>query len=526
MAYRGTGDTARGQAIVTTHRLERRGEEARRNYPAFTHAVMVCAVPCAAAITVLAVLITVPPAVSASASTVQEQSPQTVRGTVTSVDGNQACGTSGITGHFSMSVGGATFTIEVNPATVFDEHHARTTFGAVCVGDKAKARGPISTNDVVAASLVIITPPTPQHVAGTVSTVNGSNAPGTCGSDGGSGSFVLASQPSAITVSVSPSTGFAQNGDHTPSFANVCVGDKAHVQGPISPSGTITASHVTVIPPPPEHVLGSVTSVNGSTAPDSCGMSTSGGFFVLMAHGMSVTVNVGPSATFAERRHPGVSFADICVGDKVRVIGTGAGAGTIDGDGVAIIPPPPRHVSGIVSTVNGSSASDVCGGSGSEDQFTVPKGVSVITVDVTPSTLFGDPSVATPTFAQVCVGSKVRVTGTGADGTLAATRVAVVPPQPTKVSGTVVSVDGTSAQGACGTGGNSGSFTVATPTTSQTVNVTPSTVFHENGVSIPTFQVLCVGDTAKASGTRLSVGQPIAATKVVVTNEQRQSGRR
>jgi hypothetical protein len=474
--------------------------------------------------TVFAMLVALATVASADrswAATVQEQGPKMLRGSVASVTGGQSCGSAAPTESFQLDTGAATFTVEITPTTAFEEHRTHASFSAVCVGDKVKVRGPIAANDVVTASEVAITPPIPHHVAGAVTSVNGSNTAGECGMAGQSGTFTLATLPSATTVSVTPSTGFAQRGDHMPSFASVCVGDKAHVQGPIASNGVLSASHVTVVPPPPQHVLGSVVSVAGSTAPSACGTSGASGSFGLMTRTMNVTVIVSTTTTFAERGKPDATFGNVCVGDKVRAVGTDAGGDTMYGVGVAVIPPPPRHIRGIVSSVNGSGESGVCG-SGSAGRFTVPKGASVVIVDVGSFTLFGDPAVSAPSFSQVCVGNKVQVTGTGAgDGTLEAARVAVVPPEPKKVSGTVVSVDGASTQGTCGSGGNAGAFTVATRTTSQTVDVAPSTLFQEEGVSAASFQVVCVGDRVSASGTQPSPGQPITATEVVVTTQPR-----
>ena len=213
------------------------------------------------------------------------------------------------------------------------------------------------------------------------------------------------------------------------------------------------------------------------------------------------------------------------MGDKARAAGP-EDAGDVNADGVTVIPPPPRHVAGVVSSIDGTSASGVCGTSGGSGQFTVPKG-SVVTVDVAPSTAFGESGVHAPSFANVCVGDKVQVTGTTAtDGTLAASRVTVVPPRPKKASGTVVSVDGSSTEGTCGVAGNAGSFTLSTRNKTQTVNVAPSTVFQAQGVQAPSFHMVCVGDHVQATGTQPSNHQPLTATDVLVTDTPSQSVRR
>jgi hypothetical protein len=464
---------------------------------------------------------------SASAATVHEHSPQTVTGTVRSLSGGHSCGSAGTTGSFTVPSRKGVFTVDVTPVTMFEEHKTRTTYASVCAGDKVRAVGPLSTNNVVTASEVTLTPPAPQHVAGAVSAVNGSMAAQTCGVASGSGTFSVLWRGATVTVSVTPSTVFAERGDHMPSFANVCVGAKVRATGPISPSGDMGATHVTVIPPPPLHVVGTVTSVKGSSVPGACGTAEAAGSFTLTGHGGVSTVEVSPATVFKERHRNSPSFADVCVGDKVRAAGPEVAGNELAADGVAVIPPPPRQISGVVASIDGSGASGVCGTSGGSGRFTVPKGSSDVTVEVSPSTAFGESGVHAPSFAQVCVGDKVVVTGTtAADGALAAAHVTVVPPRPKKVSGTVVSVDGSSTEGTCGVAGNAGSFTLSTRSATQTVDVAPSTVFSAQGVQTPSFHVVCVGDHVQASGTHPSGHQPLTATDVLVTDAPSQSVRR
>jgi hypothetical protein len=69
-----------------------------------------------------------------------------------------------------------------------------------------------------------------------------------------------------------------------------------------------------------------------------------------------------------------------------------------------------------------------------------------------------------------------------------------------------LSVNGSSASGACGVAGTSGTFTVIRRNASQAIiDVTSTTKFRDPGVTSPSFADLCVNETARAVGT-LSAG--------------------
>ena len=71
-----------------------------------------------------------------------------------------------------------------------------------------------------------------------------------------------------------------------------------------------------------------------------------------------------------------------------------------------------HHVSGTVSSVNGSTTPGLCGRAGTGGDFTLPTNSSTYTVDVgATSTTFKEKGVTSPSFANVCVGDTVRATG-------------------------------------------------------------------------------------------------------------------
>ena len=81
----------------------------------------------------------------------------------------------------------------------------------------------------------------------------------------------------------------------------VCVGDKLRAVGTIA-NGVLNAIDVTVIPPHPQKVTGTVESVNDASAQGTCGAPDSNGTFSLSLHDVTYIVNVGASATsFKER---------------------------------------------------------------------------------------------------------------------------------------------------------------------------------------------------------------------------------
>jgi hypothetical protein len=167
-------------------------------------------------------------------------------------------------------------------------------------------------------------------------------------------------------------------------------------------------------------------------------------------------------------------------------------------------------VSGTVTSVNGSTTPGACGTSDNSGVYLLsttegnPPTQVVTTVTVTPTTAFVEHKVATPSFADVCVGDKTAVVGSDVDFSMTALAVAIKIPKPTHVYGLITSVNGTTAQGSCGTAGADGIFTLvtivdSTPTDS-TVYVDGGTTFVQKKVSDASFADVCVGDQADAIG--------------------------
>jgi len=199
--------------------------------------------------------------VAASGVSIHVPKPTHAFGTVTDVGGVSTagtCGTAQTDGTFTLStlVSGSPVvtTVFVTPNTKFNVSHVGTsTFAGLCVGSYAQAEGLAVGGTVLASSVQvkIPKPPTPAHVKGMVSSVNGASTAGTCGIAATAGSFVITwtDRTSAVVntiVVVTATTPFAGRGLVT-SFADVCVGAKSSVVGNNS-SGALDAVSVATYP--------------------------------------------------------------------------------------------------------------------------------------------------------------------------------------------------------------------------------------------------------------------------------------
>jgi len=407
-----------------------------------------------------------------------------------------------------------------------------------------------------AASANRISPGLHNGVHGIVTSVNGNTSTlGACvASDTGTFTMVGAIRQGIVTVNVASTTTYTDAAivsPATPSFADVCVGGQVEVLGTLS-SGALAATAVTIVPAQAQGIVSSVTAgITTSTTEGSCGTAGSPQSFTLVdrGHRAIVTVDVGGGTTFTDAALTPptlATFADVCVGGQVEVLGTlssGALAATL----VTIVP---AQAQGIVAsvTVDGgaaSSAPGACGTASEAGSFTlggawpipVPAIASrpVTTVDVGTGTTYTDAAVTKATFANVCVGSQVEALGTLSSGALAATAVTIMPAQAQGIVASVT-VDGgaaSSAPGACGGADEAGSFTLGSawpmpvlaiatwPVT--TVDVTSSTTFTDAAVvspATPSFADVCVGGQVEALGTLFSGA--LAATAVTIVPAQAQ----
>ncbi len=197
------------------------------------------------------------------------------------------------------------------------------------------------------------------------------------------------------------------------------------------------------------------------------------------------------------------------------VVGMLAITGVVVGAGPAGASTTARMVvRGTVTAIGGASAAGTCGSAGAVGTVTVtatsnatPPVVTTTDVAVVATTAFVNHKVASPSFADLCVGDTAVVIGTVAAGVTTAAAVAFHVPKPSKpvhATGRILTVDGSPITGTCGTAGASGTvvlaITTAGVTVEQTVAVSASTVFIDHALHAPTYADVCVGDKGKAVG--------------------------
>ncbi len=259
---------------------------------------------------------------------------------------------------------------------------------------------------------------------GSVESVNGASAIGSCGTADAAGSFtILLANGTTDTVSVSTTTNFYGAGVTSATFADLCFGDWARVagSGAVSP---ITATAVWISNP---KAAGVVDSVDGGSA--TCGSAGATGSFTIQPWNPSSsawTVDVSGPTLFYARGVTSATFLNVCVGDYANALGTLTATDTLSASKVGVQIP---RLFGSVTAINGSSTTPLCGTAGAAGDFTITSwDKSTWTVDVTSTTTF--PSKASPpaTFADVCVGGSVSASGTISGTTLTANWVIVGAP--------------------------------------------------------------------------------------------------
>ena len=138
-----------------------------------------------------------------------------------------------------------------------------------------------------------------------------------------------------------------------------------------------------ITPRQPDGIRGVVASVDGNTGAGTCMTSATDTFTLTVAEGRATTtVAVTPTTTYTDSAVTTPTFANVCVGNDVRALGAFS-SGTLTATSVEIVSPPQANVQGIVASVGGSSAADLCVTSDTES-FTVVGSwsLSITTVDL------------------------------------------------------------------------------------------------------------------------------------------------
>jgi len=184
--------------------------------------------------------------------------------------------------------------------------------------------------------------------------------------------------------------------------------------------------------------------------------------------------------------------------------------------------PAPSHTVkayGMVVAVNGNGADGVCGVAGASGTFTLlGRNTSQTVVHVSSGTNFFGRNLSSPTFANVCVNGMAGAQGHVQNGSFNANQVKIWAPKPppvVSVFGIVTSVNGSTADGACGTLGGSGTFSILNRNAMQkTINVSTDTAYFSKVISSPTFANVCVDEMVGSTGTRAN--GVITATDVMI----------
>ncbi len=145
----------------------------------------------------------------------------------------------------------------------------------------------------------------------------------------------------------------------------------------------------------------------------------------------TVTVNVGSTTTYRDPSVTSPTLANVTVGEHVAVFGTDT-SNVVTATSVAIGDPPsggkgapggPGGPGGSPPAAMGTVASV------GADTFTLTtQDKTTVTVNVGSTTTYRDPSVTSPTLANVTVGEHVAVFGTDTSNVVTATSVAIGDP--------------------------------------------------------------------------------------------------
>ncbi|MCU1494318.1 MAG: hypothetical protein JWO62_2082 [Acidimicrobiaceae bacterium] len=205
----------------------------------------------------------------------------------------------------------------------------------------------------------------------------------------GTGTFTVNRGASIVTIDVSTATKYSEKGAASPTVASVLVGEKVSVSGTVASPGVIDALAVRILQPR-GHVFTGVVATVGT------------GTFTLTRGTSVITVDVTTTTTYAEKGVTSPTLVNVTAGERVSVSGFVTAPGVVDALAVRIFQSSSdlsRHIfTGKVASV----------GTGT---FTVTRGSSTITVDVTPTTTYADEGVTSPTLANVTGGEKVAVYG-------------------------------------------------------------------------------------------------------------------
>jgi hypothetical protein len=292
-----------------------------------------------------------------------------------------------------------------------------------------------------------------------------------------------------LTVDVTATTVYAEQGVSSPTLDDVSPGELVAVFGTVSAT-TVTASEVNIWVPRSDHcrtvAAGVVTS-----AP------TSGSFAITSISGAKLTVDVTATTNYFERGVSSASLDDVVPGVLVAIFGT-TDATTVTANEVVIAR---LMLHGHFVTAG------VVGATPTSTGFTITSwGGTTVTVDVTAATVYAAYGASHATLDDVTKGDFVGVLSMTSGATVTATEVFIVQPS--------LILDLATA-GIVQTSPTSTGFTiVAWNGTIVAVEVTPTTAYAQYGVSHATLENVKQGEIIAVFGT--TSGTTVTANEVVI----------
>ena len=311
-------------------------------------------------------------------------------------------------------------------------------------------------------------------------------ASGTVASPGVTGgTFVITTaQGPTVTVTVTGTTTYREQGVSAADLTDVVAGDVVKVWGTIPSAGNVTAAIVAISLPVTSGTVASP-GVSGESFP------------VTTDKGVAVTIDVSAATTYREQGVSSPGLGNVAVGDHVTVSGLITSPGVVSAVSVSISLP---VTSGTVASpgVTGSSFPVTTGGG------------ATVTIDVTSSTAYREKGVGdSPGLDNVVVGDHVTVSGpVTSPGTVSAVTVnitlacafgTVLAPGVTGSSFQIGAVSG-------GKGWNGGKDGKDEKAGTVTVDVTSATTYTEKGVTSPGLTDVAAGDHVTVLGTITTPG--------------------
>jgi hypothetical protein len=284
----------------------------------------------------------------------------------------------------------------------------------------------------------------------------------------------------AVTVNVSPTTTYSDQGVTSPSLSNVLIGERVQINGSITSNvDVVDANHVQILQLLPNDFDGTVSSLGTGT-------------FIALRGTSPVNVMVSPKTTFSVGG-AAATFSSLANGDRVIVHGTSNSNGTVvNANQIYILSFGSVQFTATVTSVTAGS-------------FDVRRINQTVTVQVSSKTTYGESGVRSASFADVKLGQRVTVTATDTanPNVVRATHVQVTPLAPMDITATVVQV-------------GASIITVLRGNSRISVMVSPSTHFSQRGVTSPSLGNVKPGDHVIVHGTSDPGGSLINATQVYI----------